>query len=116
LVAPQLPATIPVFAALSMRIPRHKLVQFVWPISPKDLKIKDIKASQRREHSTAPLTLRTLCGSASVEQARLRPSGRSVHGICDGVPDFIAFAIALTFERASFFSSQFARSSSMTSP
>jgi hypothetical protein len=49
------------------------------------------------------------------EQAGLRPIAGLVHGICDGIPDFIASMIAVTLKHAGFLSSQFARCSSMTS-
>ena len=55
-----------------------------------------------------------LCSSIS-EQSRLRPNGRSVHGVCDSIPDFIACKIALISQRVSCFSGQFASCSAMTS-
>jgi hypothetical protein len=49
------------------------------------------------------------------EQAGLRPIAGLVHGICDGIPDFMAFTVTVILKHASFFSSQFAGCSSMTS-
>src|SRR5262245_8356812 len=51
--------------------------------------------------------------SSSGEQPGLRPSGRSVHGIGDSVPDFMALRVALILERLSCFSGKFARCGSV---
>jgi len=94
--------SIPVFAALSAQ---HLTAQ--------------ARSVRNFKNPKAPFDVLTVrgasCSSACVEQARPRPSGRSVHGICDGIPDCIAFTIADILKRASFFSSQFARCTSMTS-
>jgi hypothetical protein len=54
-----------------------------------------------------------LCRSVPVQRLRLGPIGRSVHGICYGVPDFMASKIALLLEHVSLLSSEFARGGSM---
>jgi|SRR6476620_120036 hypothetical protein len=54
-----------------------------------------------------------LCRSVPVQQLRLGPTGRSVHGICYSVPDFMASNIALFLEHVSFLSSEFACGGSM---
>jgi hypothetical protein len=54
-----------------------------------------------------------LCRPVPVQQLRLGPTGRSVHGICHSVPDFMASDIALFSEHVSFLSSEFACGGSM---